>query len=158
MQSQQDDEMKRLKAWGLASILVASTSMVPVYAADQAKFSDQEVVSALRQEGYSSIEILEKGAIRIKVDGMTYMLFNREDGDLQAFFGVSEVKSSYQAMNTWNRDTRLSRAYLDRDQDPVLEADLLANGGISEQNITEFFRIFILSSKKYIEHLQHKTE
>jgi hypothetical protein len=152
--------MNRLKGWAMASLLVMATLTMPVHAADQTKFTDQEVVSTLRQEGYSSVEILEKGVIRVKVDGMTYMLFNRDDGDLQAFFGVSETQASYQTMNTWNRDTRLSRAYLDRDQDPVLEADLLADGGISPKNITEFFRIFILSSKKYVEHLQqhHKSE
>jgi hypothetical protein len=125
-----------------------------LYAAEQRQFTDQDVIKILRAEGYSSIELLEKGAIRIKVDGMTYVLFNREDGDLQAFFGVNQTKISYETINAWNRDTRLSRAYLDRDQDPILEADLLSNGGISSKNITEFFRIFILSSKKYVEHLQ----
>lgn len=146
--------MKGLKRVAMASMLAMSLLSVPAYAADQAKFTDQEVVSALRQEGYSAIEIVEKGAIRIKVDGMIYMLFNREDGDLQAFFGLNETKISYQTINAWNRDTRLSRAYLDRNQDPILEADLLANGGISSKNITEFFRIFVLASKKYMSHLQ----
>jgi hypothetical protein len=68
--------------------------------------------------------------------------------------GVNQTKVSYETINAWNRDIRLSRAYLDRDQDPILEADLLSNGGISSKNITEFFRIFILSSKKYVEHLK----
>jgi hypothetical protein len=146
--------MKGLKRVTVAGLLIMGMMSPTLYAAEQRQFTDQDVIKILRAEGYSSIELLEKGAIRIKVDGMTYVLFNREDGDLQAFFGVNQTKISYETINAWNRDTRLSRAYLDRDQDPILEADLLSNGGISSKNITEFFRIFILSSKKYVEHLQ----
>jgi len=146
--------MKGLKRVAVAGLLIMGMMSPTLYAAEQRQFTDQDVIKILRAEGYSSIELLEKGAIRIKVDGMTYVLFNREDGDLQAFFGVNQTKISYETINAWNRDTRLSRAYLDRDQDPILEADLLSNGGISSKNITEFFRIFILSSKKYVEHLQ----
>jgi hypothetical protein len=146
--------MKGLKRVAVAGLLIMGMMSPTLYAAEQRQFTDQDVIKILRAEGYSSIELLEKGAIRIKVDGLTYVLFNREDGDLQAFFGVNQTKISYETINAWNRDTRLSRAYLDRDQDPILEADLLSNGGISSKNITEFFRIFILSSKKYVEHLQ----
>lgn len=146
--------MKGLKRVTVAGLLIMGMMSPTLYAAEQRQFTDQDVIKILRAEGYSSIELLEKGAIRIKVDGLTYVLFNREDGDLQAFFGVNQTKISYETINAWNRDTRLSRAYLDRDQDPILEADLLSNGGISSKNITEFFRIFILSSKKYVEHLQ----
>jgi hypothetical protein len=146
--------MKGLKRCAVAGVLIMGMMSTAVYAADQRQFTDQDVIKILRADGYSSVELLEKGAIRIKVDGLTYVLFNREDGDLQAFFGVNQTKVSYETINAWNRDIRLSRAYLDRDQDPILEADLLSNGGISSKNITEFFRIFILSSKKYVEHLK----
>lgn len=146
--------MKGLKRCAVAGVLIMGMMSTAVYAADQRQFTDQDVIKILRADGYSSVELLEKGAIRIKVDGLTYVLFNREDGDLQAFFGVNQTKVSYETINAWNRDIRLSRAYLDRDQDPILEADLLSNGGISNKNITEFFRIFILSSKKYMEHLK----
>jgi hypothetical protein len=68
---------------------------MPVHAADQTKFTDQEVVKYLcAKKATRPLSYLEKGAIRVKVDGMTYVLFNREDGDLQAFFGVSETQAS----------------------------------------------------------------
>lgn len=106
------------------------------------RFSDSELVKIIKSEGYSAVKNIDDGVIRIKVDGRPYMLFNQEDGDLQAYYAISGPRISYRDINTWNRTRRLSRAYLDSDLDPVLEADLLANGGLTGENVTEFFKVF----------------
>jgi hypothetical protein len=85
--------MKGLKRCAVAGVLIMGMMSTAVYAADQRQFTDQDVIKILRADGYSSVELLEKGAIRIKVDGLTYVLFNREDGDLQAFFGRQSNQS-----------------------------------------------------------------
>jgi hypothetical protein len=52
-------------------------------------------------------------------------------------------------INTWNMRRRLSRAYIDRDRDPVLEADLLANAGMNDRIITEFIKVFVNSASDF---------
>ena len=64
--------------------------------------------------------------------------------------GAAGCKYTNDDVNTWNRDYRLSRAYTDDDGDPVLEADLLANAGMNEEIVTEFIKVFIDSSTRYL--------
>jgi hypothetical protein len=45
-------------------------------------------------------------------------------------------------INAWNREHRFSRAYLDADGDPVLEADLDLSGGVAEGVIRAFLDLF----------------
>lgn len=106
------------------------------------RYSDAELMQIISDEGYSAVSKIEDGAIRIKINGNVYILFNKDDGDLQTYYAVAGTNISYADINEWNRTKRLSRAYLDSDQDPVLEADLLANGGLTRKHVTEFFRVF----------------
>ena len=82
------------------------------------------------------------GSSIVKIDGNAYLLANHPSGDLQAYYVVTGANVSHADMNEWNRTKRLSRAYLDSDEDPVLESDLLANAGLTESHVTEFFRVF----------------
>ncbi len=106
------------------------------------QYSDSELIQIMRDEGYSSVTKVRDGAIRVKIDGRSYIVFNKDDGDLQCYYGISGVQISYEDINEWNRRKRLSRAYLDSDMDPILESDLLANAGLTPKHVTEFFRIF----------------
>ncbi len=103
-------------------------------------------MNILKNEGYAAVELVEEQYISVKVDGRSYLLINMEDGDLVAYFGMTGVLLSHQDMNDWNREKRLSRAYIDDDNDPVLESDLLANGGMSHEHVAEFFRVFVESA------------
>jgi len=91
----------------------------------------------------------KEGVILVKINGRSLLLFNNEDGDLQAYYSLSGAKLDYRDMNTWNREHRLSRAYLDDEMDPVLEADLLANAGLSRRHVTEFFGVFRQSADAF---------
>ncbi|WP_181161443.1 YbjN domain-containing protein [Maribrevibacterium harenarium] len=106
------------------------------------RFADHQLVQLLEEDGYTSVSMADDGYIRVRVDGDTMYLLNLEDGDLQAYYVVSGVGISYADINEWNKTRRLSRAYLDDDRDPTLEADLLSNGGLTEAKVTEFFHIF----------------
>ena len=133
----------------IISILVAICLLVPMLVfADSTltdNYSDSELIQVIKDEGYSAVKVIKDGVLRIKIDGRSYLLLNKYDGDLQAYYAVSGVKISYEDINEWNRTKRLSRAYLDSDKDPTLESDLLANGGLTGKHITEFFRIFTRS-------------
>jgi hypothetical protein len=113
------------------------------------RFSDDQLLQIMRSEGYDSVTLEDKGILRIKNDDVLYLLLNNDDGDIQAYYGVQGFTVSYTDMNEWNRDHRLSRAYIDSDGDPVLEADLLSNGGLTIRNVTEMFRVFLQSVDSY---------
>jgi len=117
------------------------------------KFSDKELVQILKDDGYSSVKIIRDQVIRIKINGRAYMLLNYKDGDLQLRYSAGGVSILCKDINKWNSDKRLSRAYLDEDNDPVLESDLMANGGLTSGHVTEFFRIFQISVKSYVSYL-----
>ncbi len=150
--------MKRVVALLLLLTLVLPVSQV--FAASQLKdnYSDAELIGILIADGYSAIEKLKDGVIKVKVDGSTYLLLNDEDGDLQAYFAISDAVISYRDINEWNKSKRFSRAYLDDDDDPVLEADLLADGGLSEKHVTEFFGIFLQSVRAFVDFLVENNQ
>lgn len=113
------------------------------------RFSDEDLIRIMKNDGYGAVSQLKDGVIKIKIDGRSFFLMNKRDGDLQAYYAISGVLVSYEDMNEWNRTKRLSRAYLDDESDPVLEADLLANGGLTETHVTEFFEVFTGSVRSY---------
>ncbi len=139
----------------LAAILIAFCLLVPAYAFAETplmqRYSDAELIQIIKNEGYNAVTKLRDGAIKVKIDGMTYVIFNKSDGDLQAYYGVGGVTISCEDINEWNRTKRLSRAYLDSDKEPVLESDLLANGGLTKKHVAEFFNVFIGSVKAFRE-------
>lgn len=136
--------MKKISVVMILSCVLFSAS---AWAADGlvAKYSDDNLVQMMQKEGYSSVEKVKEGAIRVKVDGHTMVVFNKPDGDLQLYYSIGGAKISCEDINEWNRTRRLSRAYLDSDKDPTLESDLLANAGISEKHVTEFLNVFKVS-------------
>jgi hypothetical protein len=84
----------------------------------QKSYTDEELIEILRNDGYRAVELTEDRVISIKVDGLTYVLYVYEDDDLQMYFGVTGYVLTPGHMNEWNRTKRLSRAYLDHENDP----------------------------------------
>ncbi len=113
------------------------------------RFTDAELIKILKDDGYSAVSIIDDGAIKVNIDGRAYVLLNKPDGDLQTYYSLTGVTISYKDINEWNRTRRLSRTYLDSDIDPVIESDLLANGGLTATHVTEFFRIFVESAASF---------
>lgn len=137
----------RLKTHALASVL--SVLLLAGSAHAEKTFSDTELVSLLQSEGYSAVEKIEADAVRIKIDGVSHLIFIKKDGDLQAYYGATGLNIPLTTINTWNKEHRLSRAYLDSDNDPVLESDLMSDGGMTKANVLAFFKVFVLSVKQY---------
>ncbi|MEJ2022254.1 MAG: hypothetical protein P8X43_09510 [Maritimibacter sp.] len=109
------------------------------------------MLNILKAEGYSSVEILDPGELLIKINGRPHMLFVEDDGDLRAYYGISGVKVTCKDTNTWNRTRRLSRAFIDDENDPVLKelyGHLLMvwiDGG--EAHTNELIRRFVKAPK-----------
>ena len=112
------------------------------------KFSLEQLSQIVKGEGYGTVS-LHEDHVRFKANGRMYGLYLYDDGDLQMYYGISGVELTLGDVNEWNREYRLSRAYMDQDGDPVLEADLLANAGLNEEMVREFVKVFIDSSMRY---------
>lgn len=111
----------------------------------QGSYAVEQLAEMLTQEGYQ--QVINKGDhLVFNVDEIRYALFRLDDGDLQLYFGVSGQPLPLDAINEWNRTKRLSRAYIDRDGDIVLEADLLANGGLNKERVLAFVTVFVRTS------------
>lgn len=140
--------MNFLKSASLAA-LIATSAYSHAATEMHKKFTDAELVTIMKNDGYSAVSIAEEGILEIKIDGKSYMMLNNDDGDLQAYYGFSGANVTTDDINEWNKDMRLSRAYLDDDKDPILEADLLANAGLTEEHVTEFLDVFVQSVNAY---------
>jgi len=154
--------MEKNMKTGIFSILTIACLLAPLHAFAESistsRYTDSELIQIIKDEGYSAVTLIKDGAISIKIDGSLYVLLNKSDGDLQTYYAITGAKISHKDINEWNRTKRLSRAYLDSDNDPVLESDLLSNGGLTRKNVTEFFRIFIGSAKKFKEFIIEHTK
>lgn len=122
-------------------------------------FTDAQIIDVLEDDGYSSVEQVEEGVILVKVNGDNYLIFNDNmDGDLYTYYGLADVDVSLETINKWNRDYRLSRAYIDEENDPVIESDLLGNAGMTEEQLSEFFDVFVGSVEFFNEFLSENEE
>ena len=112
-------------------------------------YTDDELIAILEGDGYRSVELMEERVISINLDGMTFVLYVYDDDDLQLYFGVTGYDIDTDAINDWNRTRRLSRAYLDDENDPILETDLLANAGYNAEQFLEWFKVSTWSAVEF---------
>ena len=137
-----------------------SAQLQPWFAGGQLGYSDQTLLEVLNEMGYSNAGPLDSGLLMFAVDGRQVLLINHADGNLQLHFAVTGGSWNYQDVNEWNKNRRLSRAYIDNDGDPVLEADLLASGGVSMSRLRRFIDVYVRSSLVAFEYflLEHDDD
>ncbi len=104
-------------------------------------FSDEELVGLLVNLGYEA-RLVDAGSVTFALGPGQVLLFNQWEGDLQLYYVMTGGDWEHEAINTWNRTRRLSRAYLDEESDLVLEADLLAIAGLTERQVGSFVAVF----------------
>lgn len=97
---------------------------------------------------------IEPGVYRFTVKGgYQIVLFNKTD-DIQLYAVLTERgEVSLSTINAWNHGRRFSRAYLDEDGDPVLEADLDFEGGVTEESVARFIALYVQSLQNFDDHL-----
>ena len=135
----------------IGTSVLAASLIQPSFADDvKTRFTDNELVKILQEEGYQA-QIVNKGELEFKSDGMIITLLNLDDGDLQIYFDVinSAITSKaeqYKTMNQWNAQHRLSRAYVNDNGNWFLEDDLLVSGGVTEKTVQSFVNTFVQTS------------
>ena len=139
--------------FSVALVILTTSALSLAEESMKKQYSDDELISILQDDGYRAVELMEERIINIKVDGQMYVLYIYDDNDLQLYYGLTGYSITPEVVNEWNKTRRLSRAYLDEDNDPVLESDLLANAGITPKQITEWVSVFLGSSQAYRQHV-----
>jgi hypothetical protein len=94
---------------------------------------------------------LDDGIYAFNVEGIKMLILNKGN-TLQLRAGFSK-KISLSRINEWNRTKRLSRAYSDRDGDANIEADLELTGGVTQKNVKEWMKTYVISLKAFKKHL-----
>lgn len=95
---------------------------------------------------------LDNNAYLFQVNGYKIMLFALGDS-MQLMIGFSGIRVTLNRINEWNKTKRFTRAYLDKDNDPVLEADLDFRGGVTIESIARFLGLFAASANAFSGHI-----
>jgi hypothetical protein len=111
--------------------------------------TDEALVKLLNDLGITDVNVRETGKILFTINDNSMALFRFPDGDLQLFYGVGGVRCPLEPINEWNKLHRHSRAYIDDESDPVLESDLLSDGGLSPEKLAVFVRAFQMSAGEF---------
>src|SRR5262249_18346232 len=107
----------------------------------------ERILGAMKIE-YSEVK---PGIYRFSLGGYKTLLFNR--GKSLQFFASFKKKVPPGRINEWNASVPYTRAYLDKDGDPVLQADLNLEGGVAPGALLEFIKTWIESVKKFTRHI-----
>ena len=69
-----------------------------------------------------------------------------------ASFTMSPSPSMYQ-INRWNRNKRYGKAYLDEDNDPVIEFNLDLKGGVTKKTVVQWIERSIRITRNFAEYI-----
>lgn len=105
-----------------------------------------EIDSDYKEQANNSYSFRVKGKYNV-------ILFNREK-DIQLYAGFEAGRVTLTRINEWNKTKRFSRAYLDKNNNPVIEADLDFEGGATGESILRFIAIFAQSVEIFAQEIQ----
>ncbi len=110
-------------------------------------------------KGYGSAEMGKDSGgdpmITGRLDGNKYgVLFygcksGKNCNDIQFYAAWGGAKTTMDALNSWNRDNRFAKAYLDKDGDPALEMDVNLDHGVTRANLDDTFNWWSMALKAF---------
>lgn len=97
---------------------------------------------ALLEEAGFAIESVQGDTLVIGRDDDLRLAVNlTNDGQLvHVWVAFTGTKATLEFVNDWNRESLLSRAYLDEDGDPTIETELDIEGGVTGARIRDYLR------------------
>jgi hypothetical protein len=123
-----------------------------------------QVLALARDHGDADLKAHKNGDPKIEgsVGGIQYAVYflnctdNKACEDINFYAGFLDLKPSMDVINSWNRDKRFGKAYLDADGDAVIEMDLNLEHGVSSDNLDAAFGIWELVVDQYTTHVGYK--
>lgn len=136
--------------------LYASVAALALLAGGTAAADDGRIITAANPEdiveiarGFGSAELSKdsQGDPKIigRIDGTRYFILfygcdqGRDCDDIQFRTAWSAKSITLEAINKWNYNKRFAKAYLDKDNDPVLEMPVNIDFGVTRRNIEDTF-------------------
>lgn len=123
----------------------------------------RKIAALLTERGYKAelIDTKDGTYIRSADSGVPVSIFflncsNKTDcTTIQFYTGFSDLGTvSLSTINSWNREHRFARAYIDVEGDPVIEMDVdMDANGLDRANFYSNFDIFLASIPQFREHL-----
>ena len=148
--------------WGLFIVGGAGDADPPMVTAT----NPEGIAALLQSEGYAAkIEKTADGepVIRSKSSGSNFAVYfyNCKDGkdcatvQFSAGYDTSTDKQpSLAKINEWNRDKRFGNAYLDEENDPIIEMDVdLDDGGMSRALFVDNFEFWTSVMAEFEKHI-----
>ncbi len=122
-----------------------------------------DVVKIARNYGSATLSTQPNGNPKIigKIDNIPYIIRFRncmdqtqcEDMNFRVGF---LIKPDASIINNWNKAKRFSKAYLDDDNDAILEWDVILYGGITKENMDRSFSYWRLTLAQFTSHIGFK--
>ncbi|MCW3847815.1 YbjN domain-containing protein [Sphingomonas sp. LB-2] len=133
--------MPMLRLLCALTLAFAGVAAQPAFAQNITAASPEAIASAIRAKGFTAeVAKDDEGDPMIKASGKGYtflVLFygctaHRDCTTLGLWSYWKDSGATIEKVNTWNRDSRFGRAYIDKDGDAVVEMDIdLDDGGMS---------------------------
>jgi len=141
---------------GLSLLLLGSTLPRAATAQDvMTAISDKHMESVLDEMGIDYTKSKEH-TWKLKLDSRTVLLFLEHDNtDSQLYIGFGDKTVSPSKMNEWNKSKRFGRAYADDDSNPVLESDLDFAGGVTDDTLKAWIKLFKTLIESYVKFLNN---
>jgi hypothetical protein len=122
-----------------------------------------EILNLARGYGAAHLETQSNGDPQIsgKIEGVTYQVYfmnctDENCEDLNFYAGFLDNKQTLDAINSWNRDKRFGKAYLDAELDAVVEFDVNLEHGVTRENLDAAFAVWTLVLEQFTAHIGHK--
>ncbi|WP_185962118.1 YbjN domain-containing protein [Palleronia caenipelagi] len=124
------------------ALLCALVSACVTATETRQRYSTEELASLLGQSGYEITGQTDK-ALSLRKNDVPFGLLVFPNGNILAIHGVVTKDLSASDLNDWNKESVLTRAYIDDEGDPVIEADLRVESGFSAARIRKFTDTFL---------------
>lgn len=124
----------------------------------------QAILDAAKALGVAGMTSQPNGdpLVNAVVDDVAYQIYfknctaNAACEDLNFYAGFRDNQPSLEVINTWNRDKRFSRAYLDEVGDAAVEMDLDLVEGVSPAYLTSQMKLWSLVVSQFSTHIGYK--
>ena len=128
----------------------------------------QTVLSTMQKAGYKAELATDSTGdpmIKSAYNGTTYQVLfytctnHRQCATVQFHAGYDFDKTlPLETMNNWNRTQRFGRAYLDKENDPILEMDVdLDDGGVSSELFIDNIEFWTSALRQFEKHIGYSN-
>ena len=157
-----------MKSKWLAAAVLAASWALPAQAQMVRAQDPGTLVRALQKEGFSAklgVDKVGDPMITSGVSGTTFQIFFYNCTDHKAcatvtFHAGYDLKTNIglDKINEWNRGKRFGRAYLDKENDPILEMDVdLDDGGLSQALFIDNVQFWTSILGEFEKHIGYRT-